>query len=400
MPENQMLQNPTIEPPRPLNLGEILDRTVQIYRRRFLVYMGIALIPTGALILFFAGFFLVLSLLGVSIFSAQGAANPALTGVLAVVLMGTMGLLFLPGALAITSLCSAALNHAVAHSLVEEKPTIVGSFKEAWSRGWQYIWLYFMQGVFVWGAPIVAWFVVVFSSAFLAALGKSSGLNSSAGGALLALALVLIVAVLLAYVIWMALRLSLCFPACVVEKSSAWSAIKRSVKLSKGTRGRIFVLYLLGVAAGWALSMVFTTVFIIVVALIPGINDPQRAQAAGVVFAFVIYGGSFLVQALTKPVYGIALMLFYYDQRIRQEGFDIEWMMQRAGLEVPFQQPPQPAPWLPPVAPTLQAAAPSVDAPNPAPVPPETAPQLPPETFQPPQPPPADETTPQIGEPA
>ena len=28
-------------------------------------------------------------------------------------------------------------------------------------------------------------------------------------------------------------------------------------------------------------------------------------------------------------------MFFYYDQRIRLEGFDIEWMMQRAGLVVP-----------------------------------------------------------------
>jgi hypothetical protein len=28
----------------------------------------------------------------------------------------------------------------------------------------------------------------------------------------------------------------------------------------------------------------------------------------------------------------IAAVLFYYDQRIRKEGFDSEWMMQRAGL--------------------------------------------------------------------
>jgi hypothetical protein len=37
-------------------------------------------------------------------------------------------------------------------------------------------------------------------------------------------------------------------------------------------------------------------------------------------------------------VYGIALMLFYYDQRIRQEAFDIEWMMLKAGLVVPAAQ--------------------------------------------------------------
>jgi len=52
----------------------------------------------------------------------------------------------------------------------------------------------------------------------------------------------------------------------------------------------------------------------------------------GMAMVFLVYGSSFAVQAFTKPVYAIALMLFYYDQRIRKEGFDIEWMMARAGL--------------------------------------------------------------------
>ena len=32
------------------------------------------------------------------------------------------------------------------------------------------------------------------------------------------------------------------------------------------------------------------------------------------------------------PVFSIALVIFYYDQRVRKEGFDILWMMQQAGL--------------------------------------------------------------------
>jgi hypothetical protein len=76
-----------------------------------------------------------------------------------------------------------------------------------------------------------------------------------------------------------------------------------------------------------------------VMVLMPGANNPQHAQAAAVATFFVDYGAAFAVQALTRPVYGIALMLFYYDQRIRQEGFDIEWMMLKAGLVVPEQQP-------------------------------------------------------------
>jgi hypothetical protein len=38
------------------------------------------------------------------------------------------------------------------------------------------------------------------------------------------------------------------------------------------------------------------------------------------------------VSALIGPLYPIALTLFYYDQRIRREGYDIERMMDAAGL--------------------------------------------------------------------
>jgi len=40
----------------------------------------------------------------------------------------------------------------------------------------------------------------------------------------------------------------------------------------------------------------------------------------------------FFSNALIGPIYAIGLTLFYYDQRIRKEGYDIEWMMQAAGL--------------------------------------------------------------------
>jgi hypothetical protein len=32
------------------------------------------------------------------------------------------------------------------------------------------------------------------------------------------------------------------------------------------------------------------------------------------------------------PIYSIALTLFYYDQRIRKEGYDVEWLMERAAV--------------------------------------------------------------------
>jgi hypothetical protein len=61
-------------------------------------------------------------------------------------------------------------------------------------------------------------------------------------------------------------------------------------------------------------------------------TTPQHAELAGTLMLYILFGAFFAVQALTRPVYAIALLLFYYDQRIRREGFDIEWLMQKAGM--------------------------------------------------------------------
>lgn len=42
--------------------------------------------------------------------------------------------------------------------------------------------------------------------------------------------------------------------------------------------------------------------------------------------------GNFALQTLIAPVYLIALLLFYFDQRVRTEGYDIERLMDEAGL--------------------------------------------------------------------
>jgi hypothetical protein len=322
----------SIEAPRPLNLGEILDRTVQLYRDRFLVYLGIAIIPTGVLLISAGAGFLVLAWFGT--WSGTGSAGPFNTPqktALVIVLLGVGALVALPVLLGASSLSAAAMNHAAAGALAGRRPTIRGSFAEAWRRGWMYVGLYVLEALVVWVAPVGVW-TVAFT--FLTALlvGGGRGASGPAAGALFGLATVVGFAAIAGYALWMLLCVSLAFPGCVVERIDAGAALKRSFRLSKGTRGRIFVLYLLGAVLGWVLSMVVTIILVIAMALIPGLNSPQRAQAAGMAMVFLIYGTSFAMQAFTKPVYAIALMLFYYDQRIRKEGFDIEWMMERAGL--------------------------------------------------------------------
>jgi hypothetical protein len=162
------------------------------------------------------------------------------------------------------------------------------------------------------------------------------------------------------YTTLMNLRYSLAVPACVVEDMKARKAIRRSIALAKGSWGRIFLLALLvGVIKVGLIGM--TQVFVFVAAFKhPGQPLGPLAQSLSQIITF--FTTSFL-----GPIWATGITLFYYDQRIRKEGFDIEWMMQAAGLT-----PPEPAP---PVEP-ISAAEPmqSLDAPfePPLPAPPDS----------------------------
>ena len=341
------------EPLRPSTLGDILDRTAHLYRSRFLVYWGIAVVPTAVILVFALGGFLLFA------WSGAGKASDFATGIVAVVLVAVGTLVVLPVFLGVSALSSAAMSHAVARANLGEATAIRDAYRAVWRRGWNYVGLYILEGLIVGVAPFVAWFALVFLGAGLAALGQSAGLGA-AGGVLFGLAAVLIFFAIAAYVLYMVLRLSLVFPACVVEQIGAVAALKRSSTLTRGTKGRIFLLYLIGAVLGWVLTLVVTIPFSILTALLPGASSPEHAQTAAMVMLFVVYGAAFAIQSFTRPVYGIALVLFYYDQRIRQEGFDIEWMMLQAGMVAPPAAPqPEAAPWTAAVAPVHQPAEPS-----------------------------------------
>jgi hypothetical protein len=325
------------EPLHPSTLSEILDRTAQLYRARFLVYFGIAFIPTATLLVF-AG--------AVALFAAHAGSNGA-GSVFAGVAITCLVLVGLPALLVTTALANAALSHAAARAVFAQSITIRDSYRAVWPRGWRYIGLLVMQFAAVWMVPVAAWTFLVMIAAGLAALAGGSS------GGLFALATILVVLGLVAYGFWMALQISLAFPACVVEQSGALASLKRSWSLGAGSRGRILLLYLLGAALNWILSIAIWVPFLVLLELLPGESSQKYQSAFMIVRLLVIYGAGFAVQAFTRPVYGIALMLFYYDQRMRREGFDIEWMMLKAGLVVPPPLPPPPTP--PPVQSAMAA---------------------------------------------
>jgi len=321
---------------RPANLGEILDRTATLYRSRFLVFVGIGAIPAGAVLFFAAAVFLVSAWIG--------TANPAAAAALGLVIL-LLVLLAIPVCLAVTALGSGALSHAASQMFLGESITVRGAYRAAWSRGWRYIGLLSLQILFLAIIPFTAWILVFAVLAVLATLSQRNGLASFSD--FITIPNVIVGAGLVFYFFWMLLRICLAFSACVVEQCGAWTSLKRATTLSKGTRGRILVLFILCVVLSWIVSLVMTVPVFIVLSLVPQLNTPQHQQTMGAVFLFLVYGASFASQAFTKPVSGIALMLFYYDQRIRKEAFDIEWMMREAGMVAEPPPPIEAAPWMP-----------------------------------------------------
>jgi hypothetical protein len=320
-----------------LTLGEILDRTIQLYRRKFLLFIGIStpaagitMLVSGAVVLTFSS----------SIFSSinAGAASgkpapPTTESVLLV--FGVLAALFLIGLpilLATFAAALGALNSAAYRTNRGESATVRDSYGFAFLHFWRYLGILFLQALLSWIVPSAAATILAVIAGILATLLAKTGPENILGPMWVILAILLfLVLIVVSVLLW--LRFSLAYPASITEGTKAWPSMQRSGQLSRGTRGRILALY----ALLWVLSLVVSLALAIpvdiIVALImrssfaPGHSPTAFLNALQI----VNLGTNFLVRSIIMPVYSIALLLFYNDQRTRLEGYDIEQLMETAG---------------------------------------------------------------------
>jgi len=319
---------------RPLSLAEILDRTAQLYRTNFVLFAGIAAV--------YAGVLLVLNLLQIGVAELlrerHMAQQATLVPVYALVLTLPLIVIFSGAAMA-------ANNRAVAWVNMGEPATIRGAYRSILPRLGSYLWLMtiasficYLPLALIFGALFLT--LIVFSKGAFAHPGAGADPYAGMLVGLIALGIFFICIPATIYAVVMALRYSLAVPACVVETLKARPALRRSIELSKGSRGRIFVMGLL-IAVIQIGLVLFTQIVFIVMAFKHQGQLPAWAQAAQQVVGF-------FTNTFIGPMYATGLTLFYYDQRIRKEGFDIQWMMRAAGM-TPL--PPEPEPAAVPLAP-------------------------------------------------
>jgi len=328
---------------RPLRLGEILDQTAQLYRRNFLLFAGVAVLPNAVI---FSFYIIIIVATGMPLFlrTSSQPPNPAMAVLFLVLIFIAMPLLLIPLVFSHAGVTRAAVN-AFRGERLKVREALAG----VKPRFWRYLGLMVLQGLIIFGIPGACAGVIGIG---LVALSISGGGAAIAAGVL---AFVLIVAALAAMV-FLLTDFGMALAACVVEDLPATESLGRAHKLAKGTRGRIFVMLLVV----WAIAMVLSMIGYIPMIVILGISaaaghSNQNATAALIIAQIFNMLMNFTLQTLVSPVYLVALVMFYFDQRVRLEGYDIEWMMQQAGLTVPESVTAPPAP-LSAVAPTISPA--------------------------------------------
>jgi len=267
---------------RPLSLGEILDRTFSLYRNNFLLFIGITAIPQ---LLILAVHLAQLLLPGYVGTVRVGPAQSALSGGMAAfALIG--GLLGLIVYLAAYLFAQGGTVYAVSELYLGRTTTIADSLRRM--RG---------QAMNLFGVTLLNGLAIFVGFIFLIIPG-----------------------------IWLACRLMTCVPAALLEDLGARDSLERSYRLTEGSAGRAFVIYLLYFVMAIIAASLFTYPFDVMMAL--SLRTHPDSVRIWLALAQV---GNTIGETLITPILLIATAVFYYDLRVRKEAFDLQLMMNPGG---------------------------------------------------------------------
>jgi hypothetical protein len=256
---------------RPLGIGDLLDEMFDLYKRNFLLFVGIS----GVVMLPYT-FFLALAMAPWYKMMGNMQANPQhidpMTG-LAPMLVG-MGLVIILGSF-MQVIATAATTWAVSSCYLGRKPSILEAYNAVISKTIPFA----VTGLIVSVALVIGFMCCV--------LPGIVGL------------------VFLAFV-----------PAVMVIENRAYiDGISRSFQLAASDFWRIFVYGLVAGILIYAISIIFALPVQIII-----MTNPSRLVQASMV-SQIIQG---IGNTILVPLWVIGLVLLYYDVRVRREGFDIQ----------------------------------------------------------------------------
>jgi hypothetical protein len=259
---------------RPLEIGDLLDETFRMYRRHFFLFAGISVIlsiPLAALAGF--SFFTLFSNL-----AQQGATNQVPD-------LGSSFLslaVFLLVNLALYPLLYGSITYAACESALGRPVTFWGAMRGAFSR---YI-------------QIAGYFILI---------------------GLMVLMFCLIPLWIWIWVGWVAVM-----PVMFIEKTGLVAAMGRSRRLVEGRWWRTFlILVLMGILVQVVASALGAFLFL-AQTLLQIVLSPYLSLA-------ISEAASIIISSLVNPILQIAIVLVYFDLRVRREGLDLFQLAQQVG---------------------------------------------------------------------
>jgi hypothetical protein len=315
----------------PLGAGDLIDRTVRLYRRHFMALIRASAPPVvvgavGAV------------MWSIAVRAIIGADDG---GQLALYLLLAAAGLFVRflGMLAQLIVLGGASRNLVMHLLWGEPVTARLVYRSVRSRFWGllgasiaislYLFVAAMLALFIWYVAIII--VVLFAALlFAGASGETwlvvvAALVFLGGASLFCLWLFFFTAGRAAYVP----------QVLMVEGRGVFDSIGRSMTLARGNVRRLMAMVLFTLVGGYsALSLLFLPLGW--AAYLSGVN-PFTLDAARVPVWYTV-GTEVALQLsiiLLSPVWMMGLSLLYVDERVRHEGYDIELLAAQRLGEIP-----------------------------------------------------------------
>jgi hypothetical protein len=264
---------------RPLEIGDLLDETFRMYRRHFLLFAGLSVILSipGAALSGYSSYTLLNGLLQQT---TQG--QPADLGFLEGTLLayGIVGLI----SLALIPFFYGAITYAACESALGRPVTAMGVLRGVLGR-------YF---------PLLGYWLLI-------------GLMG-------------VVFCLIPLWIWIWVSWVVVMPVMFVENVGLGAAMGRSWRLVEGRWWRTFLIVFLMLVVFYVARIAVGAFIVLGQALL------QLVVSSAVVF-WISGVSSVVVDSLVNPVIQIALVLIYFDLRVRREALDLFQLAQR--LTVP-----------------------------------------------------------------
>ena len=210
---------------------------------------------------------------------------------------------------------TAACFKAITDAYLEAAPEWKSSLRFAASRLLGVVWVTFLTGL-----VLVVPFVPV---GLLIALLVAGGVD---GGALVA-GIVLMLLAAFAGAVWLYVSVQVSVPALLTEDLRGTKAVRRSGGLVRGRWWQTFLIIVLG-------SLLASIVSGAISGLLTAVTFTDLGDS--VLPSLILNAiGTTIATVLTTPFTAAFITVLYFDLRVRKEGFDLELLAQRVGVDPP-----------------------------------------------------------------